>query len=255
MYWPRILIGITTYDKKDYIFEECYNNARKLDYPSDKYDILVVDNTRDKGRYASKMKRQYGVTWCERVERGANSREGLTKSQNLIRKRFLEGDYEFLLMLESDLIPRPEQLKKLLLFLKGNNLPVVGSTYYIGTGETKVPCIFLNDFRMGGMAGTRPLGVQRDPVTGQNIAADMDEVHKFLANGGFQKVHGCGLGCTLIRRDLMERFPFWCDERFDNKHSDVYFYLDLERNQIPVYVDTGVVVPHYPIPWDTVEDR
>lgn len=245
--WPRVLVGITTYEGKDYMFPKCYKAAREFDYPSDRYDVLVVDNSDDKGRYFRKLKKR-GVSWVEHISRGANSREALTKSQNLIRKRFLAGDYDYLLMLESDLLPEKDQLKRLLSFSK----PVVGSTYFIGTGDVKVPCIFLSDVKVEGFQGTRPIGVIRK--NNVNVGTDYEEVKRFLGTG-LRQVHGCGLGCTLIRRSVVEDTPFWCDARFDNKHSDVYFYLDLERSRTPVFVDTDRVVPHFPSKWEEVKDR
>lgn len=248
MNWPRILVGITTYDKKHYMLPRCYDAVRNFDYPADKYDVLVVDNTNDNGRYYRKLKKM-GLHKVEHTSRGKNSREALTKSQNLIRKRVLEGDYDYLLFVESDLLPEKDQLKRLLSFGK----KVVGSTYIIGTGEVKVPCIFLSDVKIGGFKGTRPLGIKRNEA-GQNVATDYDEVNAFL-NTGLRRVHGCGFGCTLIHRTVLERTVFWCDERFDNKHSDVYFYLDMERMEEPVFVDTDRIVPHFPTDWALVEDR
>lgn len=245
---PRVLVGITTYDQKDYMLPKCYKAVREFDYPKDSYDVMIVDNTDDKGRYMRKMKRR-GWPWVERVSRGANSRVALTKSQNLIRARFLEGDYDYLLLVESDLLPPPDSIKRLMAYGK----PVVGSTYFIGH-EVKVPCIFLSDVKVGGLSGTRPIGMVRSGTHGKYTRHNQAEVDAFLGTG-LRKIHGCGFGCTLIRRDIVERFPFWCDERFDNKHSDVYFYLDMERHFIPVYVDTNVIVPHFPTRWDDVHDR
>lgn len=247
--YPRVLVGITTYKDKDYMVDRCYQAVRGLDYPSDKYDVLIVDNTNDNGRYASKLKKR-GMRRVEWTPRGENSRQALTNSQNLIRRRLLAGDYEYLLFVESDLLPDKQLLKRLL----GYNKLVVGSTYFIGTGPVKVPCIFLADVSVKGMGATRPLGLHRDPETGENKNYDPEEIKRFLGRG-LQQVHGCGFGCTLIKAEVLDDVRFWCDERFDNKHSDVYFYLDMERRKIPVFVDTDHVIPHFPSKWEDVKDK
>lgn len=247
--YPRVLVGITTYKDKDYMLDNCYKAVLNFVYPSDKYDVIIVDNSNDKGRYANRLRRR-GYKKVFHTLRGENSRQALTNSQNLIRRKLLEGDYEYLLFVESDLLPDKNLLQRLLNYGK----KVVGSTYFIGTGNVKVPCIFLADVAIKGMGATRPLGLTRDPETGENKDYDPEEIKKFIGTG-LRQVHGCGFGCTLIKREVLEDIKFWCDERFDNKHSDVYFYLDMERNNIPVFVDTDHVIPHYPSRWDLVEDK
>jgi GT2 family glycosyltransferase len=68
-------------------------------------------------------------------------------------------------------------------------------------------------------------------------------------------VHGMGIGCTLIRRDIFNTYMFWYDERFSEKHSDVYFYMELQNKGIPVYLDTNIIIEHYPSKWEDVKDK
>lgn len=250
MDWPRILVGITTYKGKDYIIDDCYEAIRNLDYPSDRIDVLIVDNTDDNARYAHQLERR-GLRRVAWTPRGKNSRVALTKSQNFIRRKVLGGDYDYLFFVESDLIIPKNHLKKLVRADKR----VVGSTYNIHRDGAFVPCIFLDDYKdKDGFKGTRPLGVVRDGE-GNNQGIDADEIKAFLGTG-IRQVHGCGFGATLIHRSVLEEAgPFWCDDRFDHKHSDVYFYLTLLRKEIPVYVDTDTIIPHYPTRWEDMEDR
>lgn len=248
---PRVLVGVTVYKGKEYIFDKCIEHIKNFDYPSDKYDLLVVDNTDDGGRWIRKQKRLLRLPRVERTARGENSRIALTRSQNLIRKRFLEGDYDYLFMVESDLLVPRDQLKRLISL----QLPVVGSTYNISRDKNFIPCIFISGVLVQGLGATRPVGVHRDENTGDNARYDPEEVNFWLKRGGVRRCHGCGLGCTLIERSVVEQFAFWCDVRFENKHSDVYFYLDLERANIPVYVDVTRIIPHFPSKWEEVKDR
>ena len=240
---PKVLVGITTYEAKDYMFDHCINAVRNFDY--DNFDYVVVDNTKTIN-YFLKLKRR-GHKNLYRVERGASSREALTKSQNKIRQLFLEGDYDYLLMVESDLLPPKDTIERLL----GYGKSVVGSLYFIGDEAYKIPCIFLDDVTVGGFTGTRGVGIIRKENKQYRNPAEIDE----WVYQGLKKCHGCGFGSTLIRRDVVEKYVFWTDERMDNKHSDVYFYLDLSRDNIPVYVDTSVIVPHFPTKWSDVKDR
>ena len=119
--------------------------------------------------------------------------------------------------------------------------------------KIKLPCIFLDTITSDGQTGTRQLGIIENPETKiKNI--DIDEVTSFL-NTGLRQCHGCGFGCTLIQREILEDAPFWTDPRMDNKHSDVYWFMDMSIKRIPVFVDTDHLIYHEPIPWDTVKDR
>lgn len=207
---------------------------KEFDYPD--FDWIIVDNSVGSS-YTSKLRRS-GYTNVHHIKRGKNTRETLSNSQNYIRRYFLNGDYDFLLLLESDLVPEKHILRKLV----ANDLFVCGVPYYIGFGNNKTLCVFFNKKKDNvDVWGTRLI----TPV----------EISEFVKDGKLQKVHGVGFGCTLIRRDIVERFPFWNDERFEDKHSDVYFYMDLNNNGIPVYVDTSLFVKHYPSDWKKVKDR
>lgn len=240
---PRVLVGVTTYWKKDYIFHRCMAHIAAFNYSN--FDVVVVDNSPDLN-YFYKLKRKYKNVF--HTPRGENSRVALTRAQNKIRDIVLENDYDYLLFVESDLLPPADSITRLLGFGKA----VVGSTYIIGTGDVKVPCIFVDDFTRDGLKSTRPIGIKEDEF-GRRYHVPQ-EVDSFL-NRGLQPCHGCGFGLTLISRDVVERFPFWCDIRLDNKHSDVYFYLDLARNFIQPYIDTDRIIPHFPIPWESVKDK
>ncbi|HEY9704670.1 MAG TPA: glycosyltransferase [Allocoleopsis sp.] len=228
---PKVLVFSPTYEGKDYIFDKFWNAIQSINYPN--WEFIMIDNT-DGLHYTHKL-RQRGVPVVH-VERGENSRQALSNAQNYAREKAISEGFDYILSVESDLIVTPDVITRLVNYDK----PVVGATYYIGH-EFKIPCIFF---------------VQQNIYTGDTRTRLMQpsQVKSFL-NTGLRRVHGMGVGCTLIRRDIFTRFMFWHDERFPNKHSDVYFYMELENNGIPVYVDTDYIIEHYPSKWEDVKDR
>lgn len=232
--YPKVLVASPTYEGKDYIFMQNWNAVKNQNYPN--YDYIYIDNSAGTS-YLRKL-RERGVR-VHHVPRGKNSRQALCNAQNYAREKCLSEGYDYLMFIESDLIPTPDAISRLVNYA----LPVVGATYYLKDHDSglEVPCIFFTEFKPEVNAfGTRLITLQ--------------EIPQFLGTG-LRQVHGLGLGCTLFRRDIIERFSFWYDERFDNKHSDVYYYMDLHNNKIPVYVDTNYVIPHFPSRWDIVNDR
>lgn len=257
---PRVLIGSPIYDGKDYCIKEHLKCVKGLDYNN--YEHIIVDNSKTDKFYKELI--SMGVN-AYRVDRGKNSREAINNSMNFVREYFLNGSYDYLFIIETDLFPDKNIIKRLL----SHEKRVVGSYYVLGFKKDNIEyekykrlystgiisqdvykecitdlqfqraCIFELDRKKHGSLGTR------------NISNE--ESYEYFGTG-LRQVHGCGLGATLIRRDIIERFPFWTDSRFDGKHHDVYFYMDLHNEGIEVYIDTDVLIKHKPSRWLEVED-
>jgi len=261
---PRVLVVAPIYSGKDYCVERYVKAIENLDY--DNYDHLMVDNSEEsEDWFFKKLQFLVGEKNVFKVPRGDNSRVAINNAMNFAREKFLKGSYDYMLVVESDLFPPTDTITRLL----SHGKAVVGSFYLLGHAEDDEPyyellsmaskglvteevfkaaakglqprraCIFELDRKKDGFMGTKNVGVEATP-------------NYYLK--GLKKVHGVGLGCTLIRRDIIKRFPFWTDSRFVNKHHDVYFYMDLHNANIPVFVDTDVLIEHMPSRWSLVSD-
>jgi GT2 family glycosyltransferase len=261
----KVLIATPIYAAKDYCLEKHLEHIVNIE---GEFDHIMVDNTADNGEYAERLKK-LGVK-VFRVPRGNNSRDALANSMNFIRTYADERKIDYVLIIESDLFPDKDVLNRLLNHAVNNNYPVVGSFYLLGFKkdtekydelveklqnneitwdewkdqakglQPQRACLFKLQRKPSGLMGTKNLTPKES---------------KQAFGRGLQKYHGVGLGCTLIRTDILKRFPFWYDDRFDNKHPDVYFYLELQNAGIPVYVDTNYNIPHQPSKWEEVKDR
>jgi len=238
MNFPKVLIFSPTYEGKEYCREKFISNINKIDYPNKEF--LMVDNSENNDYY--ELLKSVGVP-VHRVPRGVNSRESLAAAQNYAVRYAVNNDFDYLLSVESDLFPPSDVVWRLLKHWK----PVVGALYYLGgfhddnSGKNYplIPCVFIT--KNDGSSGTRFI---------------TKEEHNYLKSlGGLHQVHGMGVGCTLMDVNIVKNYPFFCDSRYDNKHSDVYFYMKLWNDKIPVYVDYDTVVEHQPSPWSKVSDR
>jgi len=234
---PKVLLGIVTYEGKDYVFDKFWKNIQSLTY--DNFDVVVIDNTRTK-KYYSKLKRR-GVPVIH-INRGANSRIAQAKSLNKIRDIMLKGDYEYFMSIESDLIPPIDIIQRLMT----HNVDVVGCMYIIGMMSMKNqpprPCLFV----------TEPKKDKPNSFRTANLDAD---VGFGLFGHGVIPIHGCGLGTTLIKRNIMEDIPFKYDlNKGKVIHSDVLFYMDMNNLKKTVYVDTDIIIPHFNSDWNLVKD-
>ena len=235
MRYPKVLVFSPTYEGKEYCRERFVENVKKFTYPN--YTFMMIDNTATPD-YSEMLKKE-GVN-VVRVSRGGNSRVALANAQNYARQYALDNDYDYVLSLESDLFPEPDVIQKLMYHSK----PVCGALYHIGgteEGMPTVPCVFITIPKGNATNGTRII--------------TREEHEERLAQGGIHRVHGMGVGCTLISVGVLKEYFFWTDNRFTNKHSDVYFYMDLWNNKVPVYVDYDTYAKHEPSSWKQVADR
>jgi len=257
---PSVLIVTPIYDKKDYCLDKHVAHVNAINYPNCKQ--IFIDNT-EGSDYTNKLKSKGLEVY--HVNRGNNSREAICNSMNYAREYMLEHKFSYMLTIESDLFPDPELINRLL----SHNKSVVGSYYLLGFKQDtikiqnevrayhnkeiteqeyknnvkglnpEIPCLFIIENTNQVFQKTRILNIT------EGLA---------VFNTGLRKIHGCGLGATMVKQDIIQRFPFWCDDRFSNKHHDVYFYMDLHNAGIPVYVDTSILIPHQPSKWEDVKD-
>ena len=230
--YPRVLVATPTYEGKDYVFKENFEAIKNLSYPN--YEYIYLDNTKGPN-YAAKLRRRGAKV--VRVPRGRNSRDALSNAQNYARQKCLEEGFDYLLFVESDLLPPPDTIQRLM----SHNKLAVGATYFIGTEGISLPCIFFKEYN-------------KELKSYGSRVIHSDEVMNFLGTG-VRSCFGCGVGVMLIKRSLVEKFKFWHDERFPNRHSDVWWNYDLDHARIPMFVDTDFVVDHRPSKWTNVKDR
>lgn len=233
---PKVLIGVTIYEDKDYIFKEFYENIKNLTY--DNYELLIVDNSATK-KYYSKLKRM-GVPVIH-VNRGANSRVAHAKSLNKIRDYLLKNDFDYWMSIESDLIPPVDIIERLMAHDKDS----VGCMYNIGypdsVAEPPRPCLFVTKVD----ENTKTLSTRNlSPEEGFS-----------LFGKGVIPIHGCGIGTTLVKRHVLEKISFKYELNIDKVvHSDVLFYMDMHNLGMKAHVDTNIIVPHFNSKWSEVKD-
>ncbi len=218
--------------------EEWADNVDKFTYKH--VDKIIIDNTNDGGKYYESLKERMEPRGFSvyRVERGNTTREALARAQNLARKLFLEGDYDYLFSLESDIFPKPNILDALV----SHNLDIVTGLYMIGNKEdgTRMPCITIPDYKEDkGTWGTRLL---------------YPEEYMEYMNKGPKQVAAGGMGCCLMYRKVLEQLGFTYIPG-NRAHSDVFFFLNAQKRGYFCIVDTDLLCGHQNSDWSLVEDR
>lgn len=216
---PRVLVCAPTSDKKHYVKSEWLQKMQQLTYPN--YDILVVDNSKDEEYYKKEFLDE-GIT-ARHVPPTGNVIEYITASQNVILDYFKEHNYDYMFMCESDVLPPNNVIEYLMHYDK----PVVTLPYAINYQESPSIC-----WQM----------IEDTYAEKQTLLMD-DLLTVGKWKGGLQEVFACGIGCTLIHRDVFNyvtRFRADANANEAKKtatvFSDTYFYKDLYEQNIPAYM-------------------
>jgi hypothetical protein len=221
---PRVLIAVITYDGKDYCYDKFKRHAKAINYPNKEF--LFVDNSKSH-KYAEKLRKDWDNVI--RSKRGNNARESLARGQEIAKRYMQENDFDYLLFLESDMMVPHDIVQKLMKHGK----QVCGVYYEIGYENYRVPCITIVIITESGTKGTRRL--------------KPEEISDYQ-NKGLKQVAHCGLGCTLIRKEVFEgiTFKYIPDLR---GYSDIFFANDINNKGISVWCEK---LPKY---WELQKEK
>ena len=214
----KILIGCPTYNKQAYCLDRFLEALQHIDFPN--YDILLVDNTEESNEYYEHIKNK-GIAVIKDNTKGS-ARQKLESSRNILRQKALEGNYEYLLTLDQDIIVPKDILQKLL--------------------ENKkdfVTGIYFTHMEKQGIIKTIPVIFIDTKIPRQVTHLSIEQAFK----DQLIQIRSCGLGCTLVSKKLLEKLDFSIDKNFKGG-EDTYFCLQVQKKGFEIYCDTRVKCKH-----------
>ena len=239
----KILIGCPTSDHKRYCIQQYLEGVKNIDY--DNYDFVLVDNSQAND-YIREIE-SYGVK-VVKSKYVEPARVRIMESRNLLRKMFLEGDYDYFFSLEQDVVPPKDVLKRLI----SQNKEVISGVYYNiftnpQTGQQQMrPLVWvspseeeLEEIKLG----------KKGPVPQQKLLSGEWKREDMTAQLSVEEVRESkliearmtGIGCMLIKRNVLEKIQF---RHGEGGFDDVYFCDDIISNGWKVMVDTSVKCEH-----------
>jgi len=237
----KILLSAPTSEYKDYCMKDWVkwitNDFSQLDY-----DILIVDNSKDP-EYHKQIQKEIGnrgVVLHLPYKKGRNIQYTIAESNEMIRKYFIEGKYEYLFFNESDIFAPRGTIE----YLVQLNKYVVSLPYFIFHHYNSK--ILGSAFEKAGY------------VRGSVIKPIKSSFIEF--NGRTESEINIGLGALLIHRGVLDVVDFNIDETLIDKslstlpHSDTFFHAKLKLAGIP----TDMVKKHFALhlngDWERVYD-
>jgi hypothetical protein len=222
---PKVFIATPHADRKNYCLEQYAEVIKSLTYPNKV--VMMADNSDTTKN--SKLLTKMGFKNVHIRPKRKSSQQYICESHNALRSAFLRSDAHIFFHLESDIIPPPDIIERLLATRKR----VVGAPYFIGEGEDSH--LIVQDME--------------EFFLDMRLTKRMDDGTDFMfMDGKLKKVHTVGLGCIMIDRPTMEKIPFRWEKGID-AHPDSFFAHDCHTLDIPIWCDTSILCEHNNSGW------
>lgn len=224
------MIASPFYEQKGYCAIDYFVNIAKMVHPNKQYFFVDTSKTKDFMVSLKDYLSDEGLNFpMEHIPYTDTTRKRQMIAYNLILKRFLESDCTHLFVVESDVFPHKYTLQLLL----EHNKPVVSATYWLGLeGQQKMLCWTNQAFNCVTKRGEKKSTFSSNFEKPEHVDGKLRSVKG-----------GCGFGCCLIKREVIEKLP---KMRIGALHADTYFHEDLQFMGIPRYIDTRIVCEHQP---------
>ena len=233
----KILIAAPTASAKKYCDREWVDNIMLTEY--DNFTIRLFDNTKDNGEYSKSLNDYYiskygndGRFECVKIDTFGLQDSIIArvcKGHNMARDYALANGFDYLWHVESDIMPKNNVLQELII----HNKPIVGALYYRDFGRHRRLMVQFRKFRSHNNIYT----------TNADIYDDIDFV-----DGTLKEAAHIGLGCVLIRRDVLEKIPFRYVPGVEI-FPDSFFAEDTYKHKYKIWADTSLICLHQNENW------
>ena len=234
--YPKVLVSFPTSDKKDYCVDDFIKQIKTFTYPL--YDIFIVDNS-ESPEHIKKFHREGIKAIHEPLNKKKDFREELARHQNIIREYFLNGGYDYLMMIESDVFTGECIIEKLVSYAEASNVGAVTCTYEINRGEPTLCLTSTTDFR--GVRSEKMLERSHGyDIMGQGVVG----LNELLVDPD-ARITATGIGCTLFSKEALNSVAFRVDLDLNKRaYSDTFIFTDIANKGFQVLIDSNIICEH-----------
>ena len=221
-----ILICCPTHDGQSYCLERFLKGVAGISYPS--CDVLFADNSGEES-YSKRLREKAATALSSMnvlVVRDSicDSRIArIISSRNLVRGHFLRNrQYTSLFFLDTDIIPPKEVIVQLLSADADIASGIYLSNQKIGDAFKVLPAIYK----------------KHNDDSAATVTLKEVEINSIM------DILICGLGCCLIKRNVLEQIPFRPYSDSKTGGEDVAFCLDAHKKGFAIRAHCGVKCAH-----------
>jgi len=234
----RILVAAPIFDGMEYCIGEFIDRIKSLDY--DDYDVLLVDNSTT-NLFSKGVKKKYNVDVIY-LSLDVSNMKKIVRSRNKILTYAVNNSYDYVLMMDCDVIPPVDILGRLLAHEKD----VVSGLYYgpFGAGEKQktlaVAWKSASNEELEEIKSKFPKFVK----TYANLRRHLTEEE--IESRDLQEVIIPSAGCMLIGRDVFKKIKYGILDVSDKYRTsdDIFFCKGAREAGFKLYCDPSVKCEH-----------
>jgi len=242
----RVLVASPTYKGMKYCHNEFFKAIKNLTYPL--YDILIIENSED-NEYFDELKKEKDIILIKDDTIEKNKMLRIISSRNKILDYALENNYDYVLVMDSDVIPPKNIIQELLKC----NKDIVSGLYFnyftvSGSQAKFLPVAWMpitkQEFESFRKKVTLPSSVKSHLDIRGHLTKQETESNELL------KVLIPSAGCLLISRKVIEnktiRYGLLDTSRFGDIHTtdDIYLITKAREAGFDAYCYTKVKCEH-----------
>lgn len=241
---PKILIAAPTYNIMEYCEKEFINSIKNLEYSN--YDILIVDNSKEEDYFNHLTETYPNIPILRDNSDEQKNMLRLISSRNKILEYAIKNNYDYILMLDSDVIPQKNAIQEL---LKCNKDLVSGLyyNYFIVDGKTKwLPVAWTSLTEKEFEKIKQKVQLPSFIKSKEDLKAHLTEEE--VNSGKLIEVVIPAPGCMLISRNVFERIKYGLLDTQDMNNiktgDDIYFCLEARKHRFKAYCNTRIKCEH-----------
>jgi GT2 family glycosyltransferase len=236
----KVLVASPVYEGMDYCIDEFIESIKELDY--DSYDILLYDNSITPEFSKDLVKKGINVLTLDSSEE--NKLKRLVLTRNKILQYAMNNSYDYLLMLDCDVIPPRETIKRLL----SQEKDIISGLYH-------------NFFKVSGELKRRPVcwraltdkefEIIKKQYNLPNLVQSKENIRRFLTpkeeeSKEVLQVMIASAGCMLLSKKAFSALSYGILDIPEGMHTsdDIYFFRKARENNFEIFCDTSLVCKH-----------
>ena len=260
---PKVIIGCPTSERHAHLLDRWIKHLDSLTYP---VEVILVDTSigNEYFKRLNKLKVQGKKINVVRFKWNPEKRhilQHLADAREVIRKYALDNNFDFLFSLDDDIFVPKNAVQKLI----SRNKQLVGFYVHIYNPSARVPCVLKEGgFEMNKGCSWFNFSEINEykkfvyKYTKNKLTLSEKHLVPFLIKDKFRPdivpVWAVGIGCLMIRRDVLEAIPFRTHDTFI-WGEDNWFFQACEDKKFQFWLDTSCRPKHLNTNWNMIIEK
>jgi GT2 family glycosyltransferase len=238
--YPRVLVAGPTYDGMKYCHEKFVERIKNLSY--DNYDVLLVDNS-ETDEFFKKLRKEVGIEAVRLKLDGVSNMDKVVRSRNRILNYAVENGYDYVLMMDVDVIPPVDVVERLLAHEKDIVSGIYFNVFMVNRKKAICPVAWKG-------FSEEEFEEIRSKISSEHVKS-REDLRRHLtpaeANGGeLQEVIIPSCGCMLLSRKAFVKLRYGILDVPNGLSTtdDIYFSRKAREAGFKLYCDTSLQCAH-----------